>query len=59
MGTPNKSLSWPAVQKIFCTKTVCKQFICVLCPLALWECVWWWCYSLSLTFCVTSCIVSL
>jgi len=39
MGTTNKSCSWPAVQKIFCTKTVCKQFICVLCPLVLWKCV--------------------
>jgi len=39
MGTPNKNYSWPTVQKIFCTKIVCKQFICVLCPLALWKCV--------------------
>jgi len=35
MGTPNKNYSWPAVQKIFCTKSVCKKFVCVLCPLAL------------------------
>jgi len=45
MGTTNKSYSWPVVQKIFCTKTVCKHFIFVLCPLGCGS-VWWWCYSI-------------